>query len=125
MTYYWGSVSCRWVAYGPVILVVITYGKRPLINAHAYISRETRGLNFGMILHILQGYLYTSSEDSGESVHPPEPSLLVDAISTNFFALANIIFGMDPIVDIIFGMDLVRGDIYRVCICVIKGQHCI
>ena len=67
----------------------------------------------------------------------PKPSLLVDAISTEFFCTGpyyiwygtyiggDIIFGMDPIRDIIFGMDLVRGDIYGVFICVITGQHCI
>ena len=61
----------------------------PLINSHAVVSIKARCLNFGLSLHLHLYFEYASSEGSGESARAdsPEPSLLVDAISTKFCAL--------------------------------------
>ena len=52
-----------------MILVLIAYAQKPSLNAHADISSGARGLNFGLSLHLLTNFVYSSSEGSGESVH--------------------------------------------------------
>ena len=65
----------------------ITKVQMSVINTHADISRKASGLRFGLSLHLHQYFVYVSSEGSAESVHSPEPSLLADAIRSEYRAL--------------------------------------
>ena len=58
------------------ILKLIAYAQVPLINAHADISSEARGVSVGLNLHLYAHFVYASSDDS------QEPSLLADTIRT-------------------------------------------
>ena len=51
------------------ILVLITYGQMPLINAHVAVSSRVRGLVCGRIVLLYPYFMYVSSEGSCESVH--------------------------------------------------------
>ena len=51
------------------ISVLIAYAQTPPINARADVSSETRGLNFGLSLHLQPCFVYASREGSGESAH--------------------------------------------------------
>ena len=49
----------------------IAYGQMPLLNAHADLFSWTRGLMFGLSLHLHPYFVYVSSEGCGESEHMP------------------------------------------------------
>ena len=57
-------------SYGPVheILALIACVQTLLINAHADISSNVRGLDFGLSLHLHPCFMYASSKGSGESL---------------------------------------------------------
>ena len=59
-------VLCKEMKYRPAheILVLITCAQKPF-NGYAYISRDSRGLNFGLSLHLHSYYVYVSSEGNG------------------------------------------------------------
>ena len=50
-----------------MIVVLIVYAQKPLINDHDDVSSDARSLQFGLSLHLHLYFLYASSEGSGES----------------------------------------------------------
>ena len=52
-----------------IILVLIANEQKPHLNARAEGSSGARGLIFGLSLHLLTNFVYSSSEVSGESAH--------------------------------------------------------
>ena len=66
-------------------MVLIAIAQKPPINVHADVLSETRGLKFGLSLHLHPYNVYMITEGSGESAHilcadSPEPSLHDNAI---------------------------------------------
>ena len=47
----------------------IAYAQKPPLDAHADIFSRTRGLNFGLSLHLHSNFVYASKEGSSESTH--------------------------------------------------------
>ena len=82
--------------YGPGHeILVIAYGKRPLLNDLADVYSRTRGLNFAPDLLMHPYFVYASREGSGESAQhicagSLEPLLLGNAISTKISFLLTI-----------------------------------
>ena len=64
------------------ILAHTAFAQTPPFNARADVTSKARGLKFGLSLHLLQCFVYASSEGFGETTHnristdSPEPSLL-------------------------------------------------
>ena len=53
------------------ILDIMAYSQKHPINAHGEVFNETRGLKFGLSLHLHLYSVHASNKGSGESAHMP------------------------------------------------------
>ena len=51
------------------ILVLSAYAQKPSLITHADVSSETRGLHFGLSLHLHSYFVYVSRKGSSKPIH--------------------------------------------------------